>query len=584
MASRASTIAVPVPAEDGFHHPATEDELAALVAWASNNGRSLRVRGAAHSVAHAIYNNPLDGLPNRVNWQTPSPGDNVSVMLDLYRGWRVRDRAQKLVEADAGIHLGADPSDPTGAANLETSLLYQLWDEEGWTLSNLGGITHQTVSGFTATGSSGGSVQYSVNDNLWGFRVIDAGGNVSEVTREDADLDLFHAMAPNLGLLGVVSAVIFQCVDAFNISGQEAITTVEDCAIDLFGDSPGKPLLGRFLREAEYARLVWWPQRGAERVQVWQAQRIAPQPGFRPDPYEEFSAHPGRDEILASIMLTVFGNLDDLSHARPQIEVTFDRVEELLEQRWPFDSLGGLGTALAKFLSGSAKSGIQAGLVVLKPFGGRIKREVPRLYPWMLGRFIALDRDKPGIQSGQPQSFRDYSWHGLPMDNEADDRLLPTEFTEIWLPLTRTQQVMKLLNDYFSEPDDARESYERTGLYGWELYTAKPTSFWMSASHCTGDEDDEWKEGAFRIDPYWFGANYGDPVATFYRPLWEYLRSEGIPFRLHWGKLQPASDLQTWAGFFRSHYPRWDDFLKLREQRDPKRVFVTSYWRERFDL
>ena len=47
-------------------------------------------------------------------------------MLDRYRGWHVKDEARKLVEAEAGIHLGADPSDPTGTATLETSLLSQL--------------------------------------------------------------------------------------------------------------------------------------------------------------------------------------------------------------------------------------------------------------------------------------------------------------------------------------------------------------------------------------------------------------------------------------------------------------------------
>jgi FAD/FMN-containing dehydrogenase len=126
-------------------------------------------------------------------------------MLDKYVGWRVKDEERKLVEADAGIHLGADPSDPTGRATLEASLPYGLWKERGWALSDTGGITHQTVSGFTATGSSGGSLHFSVNDNLWGFRAIDGTGEVYEVSRDDADPDLFYSMSPNFGLLGVVS-------------------------------------------------------------------------------------------------------------------------------------------------------------------------------------------------------------------------------------------------------------------------------------------------------------------------------------------------------------------------------------------
>jgi D-arabinono-1,4-lactone oxidase len=54
---------------------------------------------------------------------------------------------------------------------------------------------------------------------------------------------------------------------------QETITTIEDCAVDLFGGD-GRPSLEAFLRDAEYARVQWWPQRGAERVLVWQRRQI----------------------------------------------------------------------------------------------------------------------------------------------------------------------------------------------------------------------------------------------------------------------------------------------------------------------
>jgi len=142
---------------DGFYHPATEEELARLVVMATKEKRKCRARGAVHSVSHVIYADPLGKMPNQVGWQTPPPhGDGVQIMLDRYRGLRVKDESRKLVEAEAGIHLGEDPTDPTRTATLETSLLGRLATEKGWTLSNMGGITHQTVSGFTATGSSGG--------------------------------------------------------------------------------------------------------------------------------------------------------------------------------------------------------------------------------------------------------------------------------------------------------------------------------------------------------------------------------------------------------------------------------------------
>jgi D-arabinono-1,4-lactone oxidase len=583
MTSRPRTgVEPPERDADGFYHPASEEQLTALVVMASRDGCQCRVRGAAHSVAHAIYADPLQAIPNRVNQQTPPSRDQVDVMLDLHRGLRVIDPYEKIVEADAGIHLGADPNDPTGTADVATSLLAQLW-EKGWTLSNLGGITRQTVSGFTATGSSGGSVQHSLNEDILGFRVIDARGKIHELSRDDKNPAMFNAMSPNLGLLGVVSAIRFKCVDAYNISGQEAVTTVDDCAIDLFG--PGtheRPSLEQFLRGAEYARLVWWPQRGAERVQVWQAQRISPQPGFKPHSYEEFTAQAQISEVMISLLYTILGNLDDLNQARPQLAKICERIDRDVDELPMLRGLGPAGKLLAQFIGICVSVGTDAGLTILKPCAPMIRRNLATIFPWLLALFVRLDSEKPGDEQGEPQSFRDYAWTGLPMDNEVNDALLPTSFTEIWLPLPRVEQVMQLLHTFFSEPHCDQASYARTGLYGWELYAAKATSFSMSASHSDGT--DEWKDGVFRIDPYWFAANPGDPTKTFYPQLWGLLREHKIPFRLHWGKYQPSEELSCWAEFLKSQYPKWDEFLSLRKRRDPNGIFLTSYWRERFEL
>lgn len=575
-----------MPAEaDGFRHPSSEAELIALVKAAAAEGRQLRVRGAAHSPSHAIYTDPVGDALNQVDQQAPPPGPNYNVMLDRYRGWEVRDEGRRLVEAQAGINLGADPSDPTATATLKTSLLSQLFTDKDWTLSSLGGISHQTVSGFTATGSAGGSVTHSIHDNLWGFRVIDGAGEVHEFTRDDPDPSLFYAMAPNMGLLGVVSTVTVECVDTFNIVGDEAITTIDGCAVDLFGPgSAERPSLQQFLRDTEYCRVEWWPQRGAERVLVWQATRVAPEPGFTPHPYEEFTNQPDLAEVFISLLYTIVGNVSDLSHARPQLERTFARVENLLELEPWVRKLGRIGDGLVRFLDHAAEFGLEAAITVLEPFAQALAREIPTIFPKLLGAFITLDSEKDGDQKGQPQRFQDYGWAGLPMDNAADDQLVPTEFSELWVPLRRTQEVMTILHTYFTEPEDDHEAYRRTGLYAWELYAAKPTPNWMAASHTSGE--DEWSDGALRIDPYWFTANPGDPAEVFYPDVWNLVRDHQIPFRLHWGKFQPVIHQpdRGWVDFFKAQYPRWDDFLALRAQRDPQGTFLTRYWRDRFGL
>jgi hypothetical protein len=576
---------IPIGA-DGFYHPASEEELVTLVKRAYQEGRELRVRGAAHSVSHAIYTDPLAGMRNHVEQQSPPPGDNLNVMLDQYISFEVVDAERLLVRADAGIHLGRDPSDPTGTSTLENSLLYQLWRDYGWTLSDTGGITHQTVSGFTATGSSGGSLQFSVNDNLWAFRVIDGTGEIYEVSRDDPDPDLFYSMSPNMGLLGVVSKITLKCVPTFNIAGQEAITTIEGSAIDMFGDgSGGRPSLERFLKDAEYARVEWWPQRGGERVLTWQAQQIRPQLGFIPVRYEEFGDRPEVSEVLISIFYTILGNLDDLKLAIPKLQDTFAQFETVLaEALETVKGLGKAGEILAEFIAKALEIGVDAAILFLQPFGPLIKHEIPSFFPLVLNAFTPLDSSKKGMQKGEPQAFHDWAWQGLPMDNQASDVLVPTEFTEAWVPLPYTQRVMALLNDWFTEPRNAHEAYRRTGTYAWELYSAMPTPFWMAASHTDGA--DEWTEGVFRIDLYWFAANAGDPAVVFYPRFWQLLRDNGIPFRLHWGKFQPVYDAgaDSWVSFFRALYPRWDDFLALRQKRDPNNIFLNEYWRSRFGL
>jgi FAD binding domain len=554
-----------VATSDGFHHPADEAELVELVKTAYHEGRHLRVRGAAHSVSHAIYSETAG--ENRVNQQAPPDGDGIDVMLDRYRGWQVRDEGRKLVEAQAGIHLGADPS---SSSPLGESLLAQLAEEKRWTIDLTGGITHQTISGFTGTGSSGGSSRFSANRNLFGFRLIDGRGDVHELTREDPE---FFSMAPNLGLLGVVSAITFECADLFAIEGSEVVTSIEDCPADLFGDGAGG--LEALLRDTEFVRLEWWPQRGSERIVTWRASRIPAGPGFQPRPYKRFGSSPEAAQQVIAIVFTILGNLDDLSKAAPKLEDNFDQLARVLKAL-PFAlDLGVAGAVIAEFLRRAAQSGVGDAIDALEPLAPILRDAAPDFVPKLIDAFIP---------TGEPQTFSDFGWSGLPMDNGVDDALLPTAFTEPWVPITRTRQVMELLRGYFTGPKDKHVAYRRTGTYAWELYSATPNAFWLSPAYSDGD--DEWRDGVFRVDPYWFADNAGSPAELFYPGFWALLRENGIPFRLHWGKFQPIYGRgdREWVDYFRSQYPRWDDFLALRSERDPNNTFLTDYWRDRFGL
>ena len=162
---------------DGYFHPTTEEELRALILHAGATNRKLRVRGASHSVSAAIYTDGFDG-----SGAPPAlPGAGIDVMLDGYRGLTITADpgapGHAIVEVEAGCHLGKDPYDPTQTSTWENSLNYQL-QERGYALDDLGGISHQTISGFLSTGSSGGSVQYSIDDNIVRLRFIDGLGEI----------------------------------------------------------------------------------------------------------------------------------------------------------------------------------------------------------------------------------------------------------------------------------------------------------------------------------------------------------------------------------------------------------------------
>ena len=300
---------------DDLVSPEDEAAVAAAVLSAATDGRRLRVRGAGHAPPGSVAGD--------------SPGDLV-MTLGRMRSLRVVDKGERLVEAQAGIHLGRDPLADDAEGNIRSSLLFQLADRHGWTLASTGGITHQTLGGFLATGSAGGTLQHPLLEQVVAVRLIDGRGEVRVFSGWDREPGL-AAVLPSLGLLGVITAVTLRCEPLFTIAGQEAIVDLEHAPIDLAG--PGRedrPSLASFLTQAEYARIEWWPQRNAERLLIWQAQRTTPAPGFRPTRYEEFTRYPVLAEALFGTLYVIFGNLGDPDRVRTLLRRNARHVHQAL--------------------------------------------------------------------------------------------------------------------------------------------------------------------------------------------------------------------------------------------------------------
>ena len=547
--------------EDGLFHPSDEQQIIDLIAYARRHNRTVRARGATHSVAWSIYSDPVAGAPtNKTLEQTPPIGDDVNIAFDEMRELEWIDEDQGIVEVEPGINLGFDPRDPFGISTLENSFLYQIF-EKGWAVDVLGGITHQTAAGFTATGSAGGSTRYGWN-NVIAFRVVDGMGNAEWIDKEHAD---FPAFSVSMGLLGIITRIRFQLVPIYNIKGTESTTPIAgpSAPVDLFGPGDAdRPSLEQYLKQTPYTRIVWWPQKGAERIQTWRAERVE---FTREDlePYEQFPPTLGgqTEQLLGSTVFILLGNTNMFRELR------------LIAQNIPHyltnlsNAANGSGQRIFYILAGT----LVAAITLLIGLFFSVFQGLARV---MFATLLKLFQ--PITKPGRETQFHDFYWRSLCMDNTVDDVFLGTEFTEIWVPIGEAQRTMNLYREMFEAGGAAA-----TGYFSTEVYAGPPSSAWMHPGYSDGA--DAYRDGTVRFDVYWFRANKGAPNVDegFFEQYWDLLKDNGVPFRLHWGKFIPRFDFGKWAAHYRENLPRFDDFLTVRERRDPDGIFFNRYWRER---
>lgn len=553
---------------DGYYHPENEEQITCLVKKAYEEGLQIRVRGSVHSVAGAIYTDHGPGakpVPNKVQQEKPPEGPNINIMLDKFTGIEWEDEQNGVVVADAGIHLGADPNDPTGTSTLENGLLYQAF-RKGWGLSDLGGITQQTVSGFLMTGSAGGSLMHDISENLLGFKIIDGTGESRWVNKGD---ELFPAVSLSLGLLGIITKVRLQLVKTYDIYGQEITTPTdpEKCPVDLFGPGKnGKPSMQTFLQKTPYTRVLWWPQKGVDRVVIWQAVRGSNLPVLDPVPYLLFGDIPflsKLEQLGGAILFTMLGNKGFFITWK-KLYRDFRKFRLFMKKLWQKKTGGFFGWLFSALLTLLLEIAAIVPVLVLSILRFLLKMILP----------LVIRTLQPLTNKGKGTLFMDHYWRSLPMDNEADSILLGTEFTEIFIPIKYTERVMQLLNDIYK-----KKGFESTGFYSTEIYAGYPSECWMHPAFGEG----EFSEGSIRVDIFWYINNAGNPAAKngYFQQFWDLFRNNNIPFRLHWGKFIPDYDYNEWIAYYKEQFPKWEDFLSLRENMDPGNIFLNSYWKLR---
>lgn len=168
--------------------PASVDELTAAVRRAAEDGLPVKPVGSGHS------------------FTSIAATDGVLIRPHLLTGIRDIDRTAGTVTAEAGTPL----------KRLNVALA-----REGLSLTNMGDIMEQTVSGAISTGTHGtGRDSASIAAQIRGLELVTADGSVLTCSEKE-NPDVFAAVRIGLGALGVVTAVTFAVEPVFLLTARE---------------------------------------------------------------------------------------------------------------------------------------------------------------------------------------------------------------------------------------------------------------------------------------------------------------------------------------------------------------------------
>ncbi|MGH1337026.1 MAG: D-arabinono-1,4-lactone oxidase [Aureispira sp.] len=609
--------------------PETEADIQTLIQQARSEGKQLRVRGSAHSVKSAIYTTDFGDQPD------PKPG--IDLLLSKMRALTWND-AEKQVTAQAGVNLGRDPFDPSGISTKENSLFYQM-DQRGWAIKDMGGIIHQTVGGFTSTGSAGGSLQTAYTDAILKIKMIDGNGQVQVYERNEDPNNHFFAVGTSLGLLGIITEITYQCVDRFDIKGQQITSSYDNGPIDFFGPGDGtKPSMLDYLKETEYARLLWWPQQGVQKFVTWEAAIMKPSDynsqtnppsgppaPFKPKPYLEFPEVGGSQipaQLGASLFYWLVGNWPTWFHTAFEE----DGIKKVIEA---FLKVIGDNFLGAKDYAGHLEEWLQqlVGKIVQEVKSERGLVEIRKLlatYNLSLINTLGLEKrlvdwltpdhlEDPTSETGFlskleeklddiiPDAFKASFWEKV-IELLYEPVILPfiinlfqpegtVTFWDTWwqgLPMDNKVNDIILPTEFTEIWIDAKDTqavmntlleyYNANGLSATGSYTCELYATTANKFWMNA----AYNRDVFRVDLFWYAYNEGDPGTDYYPQFWELLKP--FDFRLHWGKYLAAPDSSTGTDYLKAQYPKWDDFMALRTQLDPDNIFVSDYWSQHLGI
>jgi L-gulonolactone oxidase len=406
--------------------PSSVGEIAELVSAAAERGQRVKPIGAGHSFTEI-------GVT-----------DGVQLRLDRLAGIVRADRDTGLVTVLAGTRLHA--------------LNEALW-QLGLSMTNLGDIDVQTISGAISTGTHGTGAKYGgIATQARALELVLADGSTLTCSAEE-NPDVFAAARVGLGALGVLATVTLQCEPAFALAAAEGPAALDEVLDDL-----DENVLGN-----DHFEFYWFPH--TRRVLTKRNNRVLP--GTELHPISRFR-HWLDDEFLSN---RVFEGVNRLTTRRPGM---IPRV-----------------------------NGIAARL---------------------LGARDYIDRSHRVFTSVRTVRFREM---------------------EYAVPRAAVPQVLAEIERYLAT------SGEDVG-FPVEVRFSAPDDIWLSTAHAR-------ESGYVAVHQY---------HRREYEPYFRAVEAiaKDVDGRPHWGKLHFRD-----ADSLRTTYPRFDDFVAVRDKLDPQRVFGNEY-------
>ncbi|MFE1251543.1 D-arabinono-1,4-lactone oxidase [Streptomyces sp. NPDC058766] len=199
--------------------PASVDELAAAVRQAAEDGLRVKAVGTGHS------------------FTSIAATDGLLIRPQLLTGIRHIDRENMTVTVEAGT--------PLKRLNLALA-------REGLSLTNMGDIMEQTVSGATSTGTHGtGRDSASIAAQIKSLELVIADGSVLTCSEKE-NPEVFAAARIGLGALGIVTAITFAIEPVFLLTAREEPMPFEKVLADF----------EELHTENEHFEFYWFPHTG----------------------------------------------------------------------------------------------------------------------------------------------------------------------------------------------------------------------------------------------------------------------------------------------------------------------------------